>query len=68
MNLYQRKFGNTLTAGTDLSTFVLYKMYGIALHYFITSWISASEITIVRIRKRHRKERSFLNRLMAKGT
>ena len=59
-----RKFGNKLTAGTDLSTFVLYKMYGIALHYFITFYISASKITIVRIRKRHGKVCFFLNRLI----
>ena len=28
-----RKFGSTLAAGIDLSTFLLYKMYGIASHY-----------------------------------
>ena len=27
-----RKFGSTLAAGIDLSTFVLYKMYGIVSH------------------------------------
>ena len=56
-----RKFGSTWTDGTNLSTFVLHKMYGIALHYFINFCFSGSKI---RIRKCHGKERFFLNRMI----
>ena len=55
------KSGSLRKFGTNLLTFVLHKMHGIALHYFINFCFSSSK---VRIRKRHGKERFFLNRMI----